>query len=557
MATDKIYFNNTTNLVTLKGVYYNGTKIEGCKGIKLNGDVVVSFETAGLLNWSDYVNAYNNVWTSTNSTAETAKMSKITQENEFAITGARNLLYIRNDLVDNAEFDTLFNFNADGRLYVGNNDLIAKWQLLKGSLPTSAEETVTIATNCVYLKQILTGLPLLYKRYQDASDESRLNFASTGIVVDVKRESSMVPSSDWALVCSNNLIDILHYGGHNLSLDIIADSINYFLDETGKNRPAQVVKRENMIVIRGTENWDSDGICNLLCNVYLDGFGPYAGTLRESTDYLPPNNDFDTRISDYWKVDSNDMVSIQICDLDYYDTNNGHGCDFYILTAWGALQVNNSVNLSSEYTVQGEGNETVNVMYFDTSALAGYEYPNILVKMNCIFQPTRPDFLESAEWTSTSGGYSYIFPDNCPYTLSADVVEPEIDASQWAVINNLGNITWIVVQDYETNDDIYNMLAPQDIADTVFNWYKTAYPDLFLASGTGNTDETFILELKARQYPATADYGDSSFSISEQSSIWYLNAYDPYNVGGYYPVKKTSGSDVGTMYNTVCNYTAQ
>lgn len=165
MATNKIYFNNTTNLVTLNGVYWNGSKIEGCKGIKLNGNIVVSFETAVLLNWSDYVNAYNDVWTSTNSTGETAKMSKMTQENEFAITGARNLLYIRKALVDNAEFDTLFNFNADGRLYVGNNDLIAKWKLLKDSLPTSAEETVTIATNCVYLKQILTGLPLLYKRY--------------------------------------------------------------------------------------------------------------------------------------------------------------------------------------------------------------------------------------------------------------------------------------------------------------------------------------------------------------------------------------------------------
>lgn len=46
MATNKIYFNNTTTPVTLKGVYYNGVKIEGCKGIKLNGTVVVSFETA-------------------------------------------------------------------------------------------------------------------------------------------------------------------------------------------------------------------------------------------------------------------------------------------------------------------------------------------------------------------------------------------------------------------------------------------------------------------------------------------------------------------------------
>ena len=59
MATNKIYFNNTTTPVTLKGVYYNGREIVGCKGIKLNGDIVVSF---GALNWSDYTNAYNAVW---------------------------------------------------------------------------------------------------------------------------------------------------------------------------------------------------------------------------------------------------------------------------------------------------------------------------------------------------------------------------------------------------------------------------------------------------------------------------------------------------------------
>ncbi len=59
MATNKIYFNNTTAPIILRGVYYNGTKIEGCKGIKLNGTVVVSF---GALNWSDYTNAYNAVW---------------------------------------------------------------------------------------------------------------------------------------------------------------------------------------------------------------------------------------------------------------------------------------------------------------------------------------------------------------------------------------------------------------------------------------------------------------------------------------------------------------
>lgn len=46
MATNKIYFNNTTAPIILKGVYYNGREIVGCKGIKLNGDIVVSFETS-------------------------------------------------------------------------------------------------------------------------------------------------------------------------------------------------------------------------------------------------------------------------------------------------------------------------------------------------------------------------------------------------------------------------------------------------------------------------------------------------------------------------------
>ena len=43
MATNKIYFNSTTTPITLNGIYWNGSKVEGCKGIKLNGDIVVSF----------------------------------------------------------------------------------------------------------------------------------------------------------------------------------------------------------------------------------------------------------------------------------------------------------------------------------------------------------------------------------------------------------------------------------------------------------------------------------------------------------------------------------
>lgn len=94
MATNKIYFNNTTTPVTLKGVYYNGREIVGCKGIKLNGDIVVSFETAEL-KWSDYTNAYNAVWTTDDTASETNKMAKMTAENEFAICRSAWTLYTR------------------------------------------------------------------------------------------------------------------------------------------------------------------------------------------------------------------------------------------------------------------------------------------------------------------------------------------------------------------------------------------------------------------------------------------------------------------------------
>lgn len=38
---------------------------------------------------------------------------------------------------------------------------------------------------------------------------------------------------------------------------------------------------------------------------------------------------------------------------------------------------------------------------------------------------------------------------------------------------------------------------------------------------------------------------------------WYLNTYDPYNVGGYYPVRRTTVSAAGNMYKTIVNYTDQ
>ena len=111
MATNKIYFNSTTTPVTLNGIYWNGTKIEGCKGINLNGTVVVSFETTVViprLDWTDYTTAYNDV--------NTGKMIEMTAQNEFAICRSAWMLYTRIELLQRAdltESDHLFNFNAE------------------------------------------------------------------------------------------------------------------------------------------------------------------------------------------------------------------------------------------------------------------------------------------------------------------------------------------------------------------------------------------------------------------------------------------------------------
>lgn len=55
-----------------------------------------------------------------------------------------------------------------------------------------------------------------------------------------------------------------------------------------------------------------------------------------------------------------------------------------------------------------------------------------------------------------------------------------------------------------------------------------------------------------RSYPA---YASNSIGGGIDTSYWYLNAYDPYNVGGYYPVKKTTTANAGILYNTIVNYT--
>lgn len=521
MASNKINFN--TSEVTLSGVkWWNGTEFEQARGIILNGEVVVDFTIE--LKWSDYVNAYNAVWTSDDPAIETNKMAQMAQENEFAITRSRWLLYTRAAPFDEAGTSehTLFNFNADGKLYV-SDALVANWEAIYNVFfePGRLESMTITGID----EKWLTGLPLMYKQLHEGA-EDQLYFASTGVIDSVNRDTD----GNWVLFPGNINEIISADGNTRLTESIIKDAINTIL---GTDRATGT----STIKITGTEKWDAQGICNFLCDVYLDGYGPYWG----DAGYLRPSRAF--KNSSYWAVPSDKMLPIRVVYLDYYDTTNNVGCDFYVLTAWQNSLISTNVDLSSDYAWQGEAGAQVNVIYFDTSVLAGYKYPNILVEMSCVFQADEPPFISDEGWIGTTNGYGYIFPDDCQYEVSPNAVAPQTSAYFWASKNNLKSVTWLVDQTREASD-IGSRLAPEATATTVFNWYSENHPDLFPSSGTGEKNAEFILKLKMRSYPAYAYTGSVA---NEYSNNWYLDAYDPCNTGGYYPTAKTA---VDNRWNT-------
>lgn len=100
-------------------------------------------------------------------------------------------------------------------------------------------------------------------------------------------------------------------------------------------------------------------------------------------------------------------------------------------------------------------------------------------------------------------------------------------------------------------------MIPESIASVVFEQYKQNYITSFPYNNPSNPTKIveYVLKLKMRTYPSYATGNRGTDATAETK--WYLNAYDPYNVGGYYPVKKTETSAAGNMYKTNVNYTAQ
>lgn len=577
MATNKIYFNSTTTPITLNGIYWNGTKIEGCKGINLNGTVVVSFETtvSHLLKWSDYTNAYNDVWISEDTAS---KMAKMTAENEFAVVRSRWMLYNRIGFFEPAGISDyrLFNFNSDGKIYVKDDELVDNWDKIWDTGASVITITVAPGSNSVdqYLlaNYYLTGLPLVFK-----TDEGAFQ-ATTILNGDLSNITKQGDAYRITLGDPQNTID---YNGNAITAANVKDAIEQQLGITAAIQGADIA-----IDLEDTNDWGTLELLDALSNVYVQGFGPYGAITDYTGDnnpdhpnawyYLEPNMNFTPQ--EYWNVPNDRKIPIEIKKWNYYGDTSG--CDFYILTAWGNNVIGNpaggeTVDLANSYYAQGDGNDSkpeneyVNITYFDISSFAGTQYPNFLCSLNMVFSDFVPSTIYEGgditipKWIGVNTDYnligrsltSTIFPSGCPYDIT-NGGEPSVDditEGKWETANDISMECSFHID--QTREDDYldgSVLAPDDIASDLFEDYAWNFPEKF-ASSSSATAKQFPLKLKMRSYPSYA----TGVTGATDSAKWYLNAYDPLNVGGYYPVKKTRRDVANSKWSTTVNYTAQ
>lgn len=581
MATNKIYFNSTTTPITLNGIYWNGTKIEGCKGINLNGTVVVSFETAvsHLLKWSDYTNAYNAVWIDGDTSGKIAKM---TAENEFAVVRSRWMLYNRMGFFEPASIHDyrLFNFNSDGRIYVWDDNLVDNWTMIHDEISNDGTGVITIAvapdSNSVssyfLANYYLTGLPLVFK-----TDEGAFQ-ATTILNRDL---SNITKQGDAYRIILGDPQNTIAYPGNAITATDIKDAIENQLGIT-----ATIQEADTAIDLEGTTDWGEFELLDALSNVYVQGFGPY-GAITDYSDgvypdhpnamyYLEPNMNFTPQ--EYWNVPNESKIPIEIKYQDYYGDNMG--CDFYILTAWGNNVIGNpavgdTVDLAGSYYAQGDGNdgkpenEYVNITYFDISSFAGTQYPNFLCSLNIVFSNFVPSTIYEGgditipKWIGVNTdpgliGYpltSTIFPSGCPYDITGED-GPSVDditVNKWKTANDISMECNFAIDQTVEVDYINESLAPDDIASDLLADYAREFPERFEKSSSA-TAKKFPLKLKMRTYPS---YATGNGATGAPEFKWYLNAWDPLNAGGYYPVKKTRREAAGSRFNTDVNYTAQ
>lgn len=218
----------------------------------------------------------------------------MTAENEFAICRSAWMLYTRQELRDIAAVEMFFNFNSDGRLYIGDDAIAQNWM----TLLESYTEPITMANvhSKIPLYSMLTGLPLIYKKedstfaptrildgIDDGSDGYAINYdSSNGKWTIVLADLSVIKNPSNETITEVNIANAIH---DTLGVTATAGSGN--------------------ITITGAENLGEFEFLDALSNVYVPGFGPFyedsAYPPAEDELYcLTPNDNF--LAQPYWRV---------------------------------------------------------------------------------------------------------------------------------------------------------------------------------------------------------------------------------------------------------------
>lgn len=367
----------------------------------------------------------------------------------------------------------MFNFNADGRLYIDETSA-ANWE----TLLQSYTDPITITSPHIQtpLYSMLTGLPLIYKKEDATFSSTKILSASDDGSYDINYDSS---NGKWTIVLAD-LSVIKNPINEPITEANIAQAISDALGVT-----ATVGSGD--ITITGAENWGGFEFLDALSNVYVPWFGPFYEdevTHPKETDELYrliPNENF--LAQPYWNVNINLEIRIKNPWLDALNP-----CDFYILTGWGLQYILEKTEGSvGDYFVQGENNAEVNITYFDTSCFAGLQYPNILCNLNSSYSDFRPDYIfTSGNWAGIYKTDDYnlkttapLFPTDCPYTIG-DLTLSDLDTilpkatTEWIAENNLQNakVTCALNQTLEADYRDGSDIIPVGIANYVFDQYQ-------------------------------------------------------------------------------------
>lgn len=219
----------------------------------------------------------------------------MTAENEFAICRSAWMLYTREELINIAGVEMFFNFNSDGRLYIGDDAIVQNWMALLESYTEPI--TMTSVHEKIPLYSMLTGLPLIYKK-EDST------FASTRILSGDDDGSYDISYNNgkWTIVLAD-LYEIKSPFDEKITITEvdIATAIHDTLGVTATGTAGS----GNIIITAGAENWGEFEFLDALSNVYVPGFGPfyedmYHPPAKDELYCLIPNGNF--LAQSYWRV---------------------------------------------------------------------------------------------------------------------------------------------------------------------------------------------------------------------------------------------------------------